>query len=117
MTAQVIYLLFHLFPFLFRERRFTPILFSFLLKDGPVDFLGRRQKYPVSLRSPRWRGSRLFRVLDFSCLEALQLERAHLSDAPVLLRGILLIESLLMGPRLVAFVAFLAHPTYALPPL
>ena len=43
------------------------------------------------------------------------IERAHLSDAQLFLRGSLLSESLSMCPRLVAHAAFLAHLMYAPP--
>lgn len=57
MATQIIQQRFHLFPFLFRKRRFTPSLLSLVLRGGPVDFLGVHR---ASCFLGCWRGSRLF---------------------------------------------------------
>lgn len=55
MATQLIQLSFHLFPFLFRERRISP--FSLVMNSGSVDFLGRHR---ASRFLAYLRGSRLF---------------------------------------------------------
>ena len=57
MATQLIQLSFHLFPFLFRERRITSSPFSLVMNSGSVDFLGRHR---ASRFLAYLRGSRLF---------------------------------------------------------